>query len=175
MVVRATSPREKGERETRSNRVMELAVAALLLLTSAYAVAQSVRQVQMSITIVAHDTITLYQWDGATELTNIDLGTLFQGQSKWVPEAPNTNYWVSNGGYGSIRVSYTVQGLPSGVSLEMHLIYADGSRTVVAQGDLSGVISSGSRVGWYFSVSAATNATAGEFGGVTLVWTETAA
>jgi len=146
----------------------------LLSVSSVFAVIQVARQITMNMTVKSHYNMQVYDIDHTTVLTAISWGDIYKGETYKRPaDTPLNNiYYLDNKGDAgyAIKINYTVQNLPTGVTLTMHVCQGTAWQTLNA-GELSVfTINAGEFIIWYVEITVGVDAPLGSYSDIVLTW-----
>ena len=113
------------------------------------------REVSLNMVIQARYDMKVYDTDHTTELTSINLGTFYRGDTKRFPST--SNYFIDNIGEADIWLSWSKTGTwPSGVTTTMYVDFGGGFQTLaegsICAGRLYAPPSVNNVLKWYFEI-----------------------
>jgi hypothetical protein len=106
-----------------------VAVLLSVLVGSAIAAIMVTRNVDLFMRVKRSISLTIFDTDGTTELTSINLGDWLWDETKYFPGAgesePAETYFINNTDQMDLYISFTIEGLPEDVVLAMYVKRGD--------------------------------------------------
>jgi len=120
--------KEKVQKTVKARTALIVTLLASIIVGSAVAAIMVTRNVDLFMRIKRSISLALFDTDGTTELTSINLGDWLWDETKYFPGGGITHvgaYFINNTDQTDLYISFTVEGLPEGTLMAMFVKRGD--------------------------------------------------